>query len=456
MTMRSWQDNDVLSFLGKEAPRYTSYPSAHHFGDLGADTYAGWLKAMRPEQSVALYLHIPFCEQMCHFCGCNTRATRRYEPVTAYVDALCTEIDLVTDTAGFAPKVHAIHFGGGSPSMLEPADIGRIMEALDKRFAILKGAEISIELDPRHVIQRKVKTYKALGFNRVSMGIQDTDADVQKAINRIQPIEQIEAAFSLLRSHGLNSIGIDLVYGLPGQTTHSLVQTLADVGKLNPDRISAFSYAHVPWVKKHQTLINTDTLADTAEKAAMFIQISDHFTAHGYEAIGIDHFAKPDDELALCQKAGTLRRNFMGYSTLPNDHLIGLGASSLGEFNGGIAQNIPQSTTYINRINAGELATVRGWVYRDDDKLRKAIISALMCHFTADVGSILIDYGYNPDYFDVELSELAPFVAAGLVTLDHRQVTFHSPLKMLIRSVACVFDAYARESSEAPRYSKVA
>ena len=454
--MRSWQDSDVLSFLGKEAPRYTSYPSAHHFSELGHDTYAGWLKSLRPDASVALYLHIPFCEQMCYFCGCNTRATRRYEPVSAYVDALCAEIRLVTRTIGYAPLVHAVHFGGGSPSMLEPADLGRILEALDAGFLIAEGAEISIELDPRHVTQRKVEAYKALSFNRVSMGIQDTNPDVQKAINRIQPLEQIATAFDILRSHDLNAIGIDMVYGLPFQTRETLIQTLEDIHDLNPDRISAFSYAHVPWVKKHQTLINTQALANTVEKAAMFMQISDYFVQHGYEAVGIDHFAKPEDTLAMCQASGTMRRNFMGYSTLPNDNLIGLGASSIGEFSGGIAQNIAQVTPYLNRIKSEELATVRGWVYRDDDKLRKAVISALMCTFSADVGNILIDYAYNPDYFDVELAELAPFIAAGIVSVERRKITFFSPYKMLIRSVACIFDTYAQQTNEANRYSKVA
>jgi len=444
-----------MRFLGREAPRYTSYPSAHHFGPLSTETYAGWLRATPRDTSIALYVHIPFCEQLCHFCGCNTRATRRYEPVADYASALCLEIARVRDTIGFSPRVHAVHFGGGSPSMLEPADMGRIFEALDAAFTLLPGAEISIELDPRHVIDRKVKTYKTFGFNRVSLGIQDTDPDVQRAIGRVQPLEQIQAAFRLLRDHGLDAIGIDLIYGLPGQTTDSLTHTLSDVIALDPSRIAAFSYAHLPWVKKHQTRIDSSALPGTPAKADMFVQISDALTAHGFEAIGIDHFARPDDELARCFRAGTMRRNFMGYSTLPNDLLIGLGASSLGELPGGIAQNIPQSTTYANRIRGGELATARGWRYRDDDKVRKAVINTLMCYFEADVADILVRFGYEPDHFDVEIAALKPFVDAGLVRIGHRVVRFGSPLRMLVRPVAACFDAYMRDDGE-NRYSRVA
>ncbi|MFT3998229.1 MAG: oxygen-independent coproporphyrinogen III oxidase, partial [Asticcacaulis sp.] len=370
---KSWQDHDIMRFMGREAPRYTSYPSAHHFGAVEADTYRGWLSSLNPEQPIALYLHIPFCEQMCHFCGCNTRATLKYAPVEAYVGALVAEIETVGAHLGFRPKVHSVHFGGGSPSMLIPADMGRIFDALHKRFDLLPDAEIAIELDPRRITLHKVHAYRALGFNRVSLGVQDTDPDVQQAINRVQPVEHIRSVMALLRQNGLNHIGIDLVYGLPGQTLQSLQTTLRHVLDLDPDRISAFSYAHVPWVKKHQTLIDTDTLPGMEDKVAMFLSLSSWLTAHGYEAIGIDHFAKPDDALWQAFQDRTMRRNFMGYSTLPNDYLLGLGASSIGELEAGIIQNIPQSTTYQNHIAETGWTTVRGWTYQADDKLRKAV-----------------------------------------------------------------------------------
>lgn len=453
---KSWQDHDVMRFMGREAPRYTSYPSAHHFGGLTPETYKDWLASLRPDQPIALYLHIPFCEQMCHFCGCNTRATLKYTPVEAYVGALIAEIRMVCAHLGFRPRVHSVHFGGGSPSMLTPADMGRIFEALHDGFDVLPGAEIAIELDPRRVSLSRIKAYAAFGFNRVSLGVQDTDPAVQAAINRIQPLEQVKAVMRHLRDNGLSRIGIDLVYGLPGQTLRSLETTLEHVSELDPDRISAFSYAHVPWVKKHQILIDEAALPDTANKVAMFLRLSDYLTAHDYQAIGIDHFAKPEDEMTQAFDARSLRRNFMGYSTLPNDYLLGLGASSIGELDGGIVQNIPQSTTYQNRLLSGDWATVRGWAYRDDDKLRKAVISDLMCYFEADIPAILDRHGYAADYLDADIAGLADFVEAGLVTVEDRRVRFHSTLKMLVRNVACAFDAYARQSEAQNRYSKVA
>ena len=273
MIEKSWQDQDILAYLGKEAPRYTSYPSAHHFGEITGETFSGWLKNITSDQSLSLYVHIPFCAQMCYFCGCNTQITKRYEPVAAYIEALIHEIDLVGDLLPFVPKVHALHFGGGSPSMVNSKELKRLFSQLRQRFAFSPKAEISIELDPRGITQEKVKTYRTLGFNRVSLGVQDTQDNVQLAINRVQPLNLIVSSLELLRTNGLTSIGLDLVYGLPQQTLESLQQTLGDIIALDPDRISTFSYAHVPWVKKHQSLIDSESLATTEQKAEMFIEI---------------------------------------------------------------------------------------------------------------------------------------------------------------------------------------
>ncbi|MDC7684464.1 oxygen-independent coproporphyrinogen III oxidase [Asticcacaulis sp. BYS171W] len=453
---KSWQDHDLMRFMGREAPRYTSYPSAHHFGSLTLQVYQGWLSTLCPDQPIALYLHIPFCEQMCHFCGCNTRATLKYAPVEAYVAALVAEIRMVGTHLGFRPKVHSVHFGGGSPSMLTPADMGRVFDSLNESFAFLPDAEISIELDPRRMNLTKIRAYAAFGFNRVSLGVQDTDPLVQQAINRIQPLEQVMAVMGHLRDHGMDHIGIDLIYGLPKQSLQSIENTLEHVGALDANRISAFSYAHVPWMKKHQSLMDERALPGIEDKVAMFLRLSDYLTANGYRAIGIDHFAKPEDEMTRALDGRTLRRNFMGYSTLPNDYLLGLGASSIGELEGGIVQNIPQSTTYQNRILSGDWASVRGWTYRGDDKLRKAVISDLMCYFEAEIPAILARHGYGADYLDADIARLADFIDAGMITVEDRRVSFHSPLKMLVRNVACAFDSYARGSDAQNRYSKVA
>ncbi|MFT4089302.1 MAG: oxygen-independent coproporphyrinogen III oxidase [Asticcacaulis sp.] len=456
-SQRSWQEHDALKYLGQEAPRYTSYPSAHHFMPVSAQQYEQWLGQLTPDKSIGLYVHVPFCEQMCYFCGCNTQITRRYAPLTPYVDHLIAEADMVGANIGHRPKVHSLHFGGGSPGILEPVDMGRLFEALHRNFDLAPDAEISIELDPRRVTAAKASTYAALGLNRISLGVQDTQTDVQQAINRIQPIERIRASVDLLRSYGLEALGIDLIYGLPQQTNASLRQTLKEVESLEASRISVFSYAHVPWFKKHQSLIDESTLPSIDDKAGFALLLTEALNAQGYDSIGIDHFAKAGDGLSRALKSGTLRRNFMGYTDMPNDRLIALGASSISELDEGIVQNIPQATTYQNCLAKGQLATRNGWVYGGDDKLRKAIISDLMCYFAADIPARLKQYGYAEDYLDTDIAALRPYVDAGLVTVSNRHVRFHSVYPMLIRSVACTFDLYAqaRKVDAGERYSKV-
>ncbi|MBW8881727.1 MAG: radical SAM protein, partial [Asticcacaulis sp.] len=274
-------------------------------------------------------------------------------------------------------------------------------------------------------------------------------------INRIQPPAVIAAGLDMLRDRGLDAIGIDLVYGLPHQTSDSLEATLADVARLDPQRISAFSYAHVPWAKKHQRLLDETSLPDLQEKVLQYLQIDTGLLAMGYVGVGMDHFARPGDGLADAAAKGTLRRNFMGYTDMPNDRLIGLGASSISELDQGLAQNIPQATSYESHIRQGRLPTVRGWWYRGDDLARREVISALMCRFCADVGAIAVRHGLPESYFDADVAALGDFVAAGIVTVAGRTVIFDAPLKMLVRSVACVFDRYASEQG-GNRYSRIA
>lgn len=452
---RSWQDQDIMTFLGQEAPRYTSYPSAHHFTSLDAVTYEGWLGSLSNQNSVGIYVHVPFCEQMCYFCGCNTQITRRYDPIASYAECLIKEIRLVGARLGFRPKIHSLHFGGGSPGILTPKTMTAVFDALAKTFDLQRGAEVSIELDPRHVTAEQAQALAGLGFNRVSLGVQDTNPIVQAAINRRQPLSLIQSAVDTLRREGLDALSIDLLYGLPLQTAATLETTMSDIAQLNPQRISAFSYAHVPWMKKHQQLLDADALPTIREKALQYLQIDTQFQAMGYTAVGIDHFAKPGDGLAKAVRNGTLRRNFMGYTDLPNDRLIAFGGSSISQLDEGIAQNIPQSTPYQRLVNDGQLPIVRGWIYRDDDKMRNAVITELMCRFEVNIDSVLSRFGFPQDYLDREISKLSAFEAAGLVTIEGRRVRFDSPFKMLVRSVACVFDTYARNEGEG-RYSKVA
>jgi oxygen-independent coproporphyrinogen-3 oxidase len=454
--MRSWQEQDILHWLGKEAPRYTSYPSAHHFVSIAPQQYQGWLQMIGEGQSVGLYLHVPFCAEMCWFCGCNTQITHRYEPIHTYIEALILEAALVRRTLGRRVSVHSVHFGGGSPGLLEVDTFKALFGALHENFAILADAEISIELDPRRLTREKCTLYAELGFNRVSLGIQDTDPAVQAAINRIQPMDQVIEAIDALKTAGLDAIGIDLIYGLPRQTIDSLERTLRDVERMNPARVSAYSYAHVPWVKKHQRLIDAAELPGLWEKTCQFSHIAESLSQMGYCPIGIDHFARPDDGLAAAAADRTLRRNFMGYTDQPNDRLIALGASSISQLDEGIAQNINRGTSYEGLVRSGQLPTMKGWAYTEDDRARSAVIATLMCFFEVDLGQIVQSYQLPADHFDSDIIALAEFVDAGLVSIEGQKVRFHGPYKMLVRSVACVFDRYARVGAEGNRYSRVA
>ena len=454
--MRSWQEQDRLHWLGKEAPRYTSYPSAHHFGDLAPEQYRSWLQSLGAGQSVGLYLHVPFCAEMCWFCGCNTQITHRYEPIRTYIDALILEAGLVSRTLGRRVAVHSLHFGGGSPGLLEVDTFKKLFAALHASFDISADAEISIELDPRRLTRERCALYAELGVNRVSLGIQDTDPAVQAAINRIQPVEQVMAAIEALKAAGLDAIGVDLIYGLPRQTVDGLEKTLEDVRRMDPARVSAYSYAHVPWAKKHQRLIDASALPGLMEKTGQFVFIAERLSDMGYRAVGIDHFAKPDDGLSRALADRTLRRNFMGYTDQPNDRLIALGASSISQLDEGIAQNINRGTSYERLVRGGGLAATRGWAYTGDDRARSAVITSLMCFFEADLGKIVQTYALPPDHFAADLAAMSAFVEAGLVSVAGQVVRFHAPYKMLVRSVASVFDRYARTGAEGNRYSRVA
>ncbi len=445
----------LMPLLEREAPRYTSYPSAHHFTTITPDQESGWLHTLPVGERVGLYLHVPFCEEMCWFCGCNTKATHRRAPVEGYVGALIADI---RNKAALAPrglKLHSIHFGGGSPTMLSESEMTQIMAAIDSAFMRDATTEVSIEIDPRRLTPEKAALYGALGFNRASLGVQDTDPVVMAAINRVQPFDVVSGAVNMLRASGIAAIGIDIMYGLPHQTPATIAATLKDVDRLAPDRIACFSYAHLPSLKKHQRLIDASALPDGVAKAAAYLQIADGLAALGYGAVGMDHFARPRDDLARCLATRTLRRNFQGYTTLPNDFLIGVGASAISEYQGGIAQNAVPNGQYRHAVMAGQLSTTRGWANRPDDRMRRAVISELMCYFEADIGAILKRFGYDAAHLDHELMTLTPFVDAGICTVEGRVVRVTTPLRMLVRSIALAFDAYAAAMAE-KRFSKVA
>ena len=453
---RNWQEHDPRHLLDREAPRYTSYPSAHHFKPLSPDIHVDWLRGLSSDGSIGLYIHIPYCEQMCWFCGCNTQITRRYDVIAAYVDQLVAEIAHVSRQIAMRPYVHSLHFGGGSPGLLQAKDMELLFDVLRDRFVFLADAEISIELDPRRVTPEMARVYAGLGFNRVSLGLQDTDPQVQKAINRVQPMPVVRACVDALRDAGIKALGLDLIYGLPFQDEAAFGATLADALSLHPDRLSGFSYAHVPWVRKHQRLIDMAALPDAAQKLILFERMTETLGTAGYMPIGIDHFARVEDGLAVALKGHRLRRNFMGYTDQPNDRLLAFGASAISEFDEGLAQNVSQSTTYQRLIREGGLATARGWAYREDDRVRKAVIAELMCYFEADIGDILVRHGMAFNALDAELARLKPLEDLGVVECRRRVVRLKSPLKMLIRNVCAVFDRYMEQPDGQARYSRVA
>ncbi|WP_262690372.1 oxygen-independent coproporphyrinogen III oxidase [Kordiimonas aestuarii] len=352
---------DALLKRNGKVPRYTSYPTAPHFSAaVTGDSYTSWLNELRDDASLSLYLHIPYCRQICWYCGCFTKATRKYEPVTTYVDTLLDEIALIRARLSGRQTVGHIHFGGGSPSMLSPRDFTRIMAAIRQHYVVDRDAEVAIELDPREVTEAKVAAYARMGVNRVSLGVQDFHEHVQRAIGRRQPFHVIYDAVQLLKSYGIDEITMDLLYGLPHQTTTDVEENVDLAAALGPGRIALFGYAHVPWMKKHMRLINEDALPDGAARLKLFDAGAGRLASRGYRSIGLDHFVRPTDEMALALSDRTLRRNFQGYTTDTTDALIGFGISAISALPQGYAQNTLVASDYERALAAGQPPVVKG------------------------------------------------------------------------------------------------
>ncbi|MGA8157283.1 MAG: oxygen-independent coproporphyrinogen III oxidase, partial [Rhodoplanes sp.] len=329
----------VIALAERNVPRYTSYPTAPHFtADVGSSVYAAWLAAVPADATLSLYIHVPYCTEICRYCGCHTKATRRAEPLDAYADALISEIDLVAAAMTSRSVVHQ-HWGGGTPSILGPERLARIVQRIANHFDLSRLIEHAIELDPRQVTKPLADVLAALGVTRASLGVQEFSPHVQEAIGRIQPFETVRAAVDALRSAGVTRINVDLMYGLPGQTIADVEATADLAAALHPARLALFGYAHVPWFKANQKLIDEAALPGAGERIEQARAAALRLAGHGYVPIGLDHFARADDELALAGRTGGLRRNFQGYTTDPADALIGLGASAIGKLPQGFAQN---------------------------------------------------------------------------------------------------------------------
>jgi len=431
--------------LASRVPRYTSYPTAPHFHTgVSAETFRRWLAELPPETPLSLYFHIPFCDTLCWFCGCHTRVVNTYAPVAGYLKLLQTEIaTLARQIRGSRPVTH-IHFGGGSPTMLTPEDFTALCDQIRREFVVSPGAEIAVEIDPRGLSDAMIDAMAASGVNRASVGVQDCDARVQKAINRIQPFATTKRVIERLRTAGIQRLNIDLIYGLPHQTTALLEGTIARMVALDPDRLAIFGYAHVPHFKKHQSLIDAAALPGVEARLDQFEAAHRMLCELGYVPIGLDHFAKPGDPLAMAAEAGTLSRNFQGYTTDGAPALIGFGASAISALPQGYAQNVSDVPAYRAAIEAGQGATARGIALGDDDRLRRAVIERLMCDLSVDLAQIARRY-HSSEKFAAELVALAPLVAEGLVHIEGMRIVVPDSARVALRSICAVFDRYLVE-----------
>lgn len=441
------------TYLDERLPRYTSYPTAPHFAaDVDAACYGDWLGALSPDTKGSLYLHIPFCRSMCWYCGCHTTVALRDPPIGAYLEVLRQEIEAVAAHLRRPLDVRHVHFGGGTPTILAPADFVALVALLRDRFALHRDAEIAVEIDPRHLAPAMIEALREAGVNRASLGVQSFDPEVQRAINRVQGAGQTAAVITQLREAGIGGINLDLIYGLPRQSTASCIETVNQCLAMEPDRFSIFGYAHVPDFKKHQQRIALADLPDGGARHEQAEAMAQRLVDAGYVRIGLDHFAKPDDEMARALGSGRLRRNFQGYTTDGCEALIGFGASAIGRLPQGYVQNEVVTGRYAERIREGGLATARGYRLSDDDRLRAELIERLMCDLSVDVEAVCARHSADPEKLAPSLARLAPLVQDGMVDHDGTVIRLPERARLLLRKVASAFDAHIDQPAR--RYSR--
>lgn len=434
-----------VASLAETVPRYTSYPTAPHFHPgVDAASVRAWIQALEARDEISLYLHIPYCDRLCWFCACHTKQTRHYAPVATFLRSLHQEIGTVgTMTRG---KVRAVHLGGGSPTMLEPEDIVALGTALRDRFDFLNDASLSVEIDPNDMDEGRLDAFARIGMTRASLGVQDFDPKVQKAINREQSFQATRDVVEAVRARGVKSVNLDLLYGLPHQTLDSVSATVAQALSLHPDRLALFGYAHVPWFKKHQTMIDEAWLPDPAARLAQSRRAARLIVERGYHAVGLDHFAKPDDALAVAATAGVIRRNFQGYTEDQCDTLIGLGPSAISRFRQGYAQNIVATGGYEKAVDKGLLATARGIAFSPDDLARGWIIERLMCDFAFSALELVERFGDIGQKLLLTASRLANSTGA-LLQLEGDHFVVPVDGRPLVRVVAAKFDKYLQSGT---------
>ncbi len=437
----------LLRKYDRPGPRYTSYPTAPLFSaGFTADDFRREILATNPAGGtgdVSLYFHFPFCDTLCYFCGCTMLITRDRERIEEYNRYLRKEIDAIAPLIAPGRRVVQVHWGGGTPTHLFPDQIREMGEYIRKSFRIEASAEMSVEIDPRELGREHLVALRDAGFNRMSMGVQDFDAEVQEAVNRVQPEAMSRRVYDWARELGFTSINLDLIYGLPFQTPGSFETTVKKVIGFGPDRIAAFNYAHVPWLKPHQKLIHPEDLPSPERKLEILKRTIEMLCSGGYEYIGMDHFAQPGDELARAQKSKTLYRNFQGYSTKSGADLYGFGMSAISHFRESYAQNTKNIPGYYRALDEGKFATHVGYRMTDDDQIRKHVIMRLMCDLELDRTAVEKKFGIEFDtYFESSLHDLAQFVDDGLVSLSGRTISIVGAGRLLLRNIAMCFDAY--------------
>jgi oxygen-independent coproporphyrinogen-3 oxidase len=428
-------------------PRYTSYPTAPLFSAaIDKNAYADWLSALSANEPISLYLHVPFCRSMCWYCGCHTTISGRDEPIASYLEVLRREIEMVASQLGRRQPVKYVHFGGGTPTIMKPAQFISLIDLLSDRFDVVEDAELAIEIDPRTITREMLAALQESGINRASLGVQTFDPKVQQSINRIQSLECTAETVAGLRRAGVQRINFDLIYGLPNQTVRSCVETVTTALTMKPDRLAVFGYAHVPDIKKHQRLIDSKALPDSSTRIEQTVAIADTLVAAGYRQIGLDCFAIPDDELGKAQTTRRLRRNFQGYTSDDCDVLVGFGASAIGKTKSGYVQNEVVIGNYSARILGGEFATARGYNLTIEDRARAAIIERLMCDFEVNITEICARYGLDQAGLIDGNQRLSRALDEGLAEMDDGTIRIQSDHRFLVRVVAASFDAYLERS----------
>jgi len=454
-------DIEILKKYNRPGPRYTSYPTAPHFhSGYGPQEFKETIVRSNEGKNLSdlsLYFHLPFCRSLCFYCGCNVVITHNPTRIEEYIDYLKREIDMISRLVNPRRKVVQHHWGGGTPTYLSPEQIADLFKYIKDHFDFSKDAEVSIEVDPRRLDPDHLPTIRKVGFNRISFGVQDFDPQVQEAVNRVQPEELTRQVMEASRDLGFHSINVDLIYGLPYQTVESYSKTIDKIIELNPDRLAVFNYAHVPWLKKHQRVIPREALPQVTERLAILKMVIERLTEAGYVFIGMDHFAKPDDELSIALKEHTLYRNFQGYTTRAGTEVYAMGITAISQLHDAYAQNVKNTRDYYEMIDKDLLPTHVGYALTEDDKLRRHVITEIMCNSRIIKKDIEAQYGIKFDeYFADAYPKLQEFVDDNLLELHEDRIIVREAGRLVIRNIAMAFDKYLEQDQKAqkPIYSQ--